>query len=95
MICLTLRIHHCFLYKTGSREEILAQVKGRDVFCCHSIIDNVHVTVVTRSSVHVVPGPLCCVQNVRNPQPLQIALVLCSLPARNRREYCFNPRLLN
>lgn len=95
MCRLTLGVAQCFFYKPGSREEILAEVEGCDVFCHQAIVDHVHVAVVTRTSVHVVPCPLCCVQNVRNPQPLQIMLVLCSLPARSQRAYYFNPLLFH
>lgn len=93
MCFLTLRIAQCLFYEPSCREEILAEVKGCDVFCYHAIVHHVHVTIVTSSSVHIVPRPLCCVQDVRNPQPLQITLVLCSLPAKSRREYYFNPSL--
>ena len=79
---LTLGIAQRLLYKTGSRVEILAEVKGRDVFGYHAVVDKAHVAVVTSAGVHVVPGSLCRVQHVSNPQPLQIRLVLCGLPER-------------
>lgn len=74
---------------------MLAEVKGWDVFRYHAVIDHIHVAVVTSSGVHVVPGPLCRIQHVCNPQPLQIILVLCRLPERTRRQYEFDPRLAN
>lgn len=77
---LTLRVAQRFFDEPGSRGEMLAEVKGRDVLCLHAVVDDVHVAVVTGSGVHVVPRPLCCVQDVRNPQPFQIVLVLCGLP---------------
>lgn len=82
MCCLTLRIAQCFFYELGSREEILAEVKGRDVFCHHAVVDHLHVAVVTSPGVHVVPRPLCCVQDVCDPQPLKTTRVFSGLPAR-------------
>lgn len=92
--CLTLRIAQCLLNKLGSREKILAEVKGCDIFCYYTIVYNVHVTVVASSGVHIVPRPLCCIQDVRNSQPLQRVLVLCSVPTRSQCQYNFNPVIL-
>ncbi|KAG7227976.1 hypothetical protein INR49_005597 [Caranx melampygus] len=62
----TTKIAQCLFYKLGRREEILAEVKGRDIFRHHPIVYDVHVAVVTSPRVHTIPRPLCCVQDFHN-----------------------------
>lgn len=94
LLSLTLRIAQCLFHKLGRWEEILAEVKGRDIFRHHPVVYDVHVAVVTGPRVHIIPRPLCCVQDVRNPQPLQLVLVLRRLPARSLCDYYFNPPII-
>lgn len=78
----TLWITECLVDELGRGVEILAEVEGGDVFCHYSIVDHVHVAVVARSRLHVIPGSLCCVQDVSYSQFLQIVFVFRSLSVK-------------
>ena len=71
----TLWITECLVDELGRGVEILADVEGLDVFCHDSIVHHVHVAVVARSSLHVIPGSLRCIQDVSYAQFLQIVFV--------------------
>lgn len=68
----------------GCRVEELGDVEGGFVISFDTTVLDVHVTVVTGTSEHVVPLPLRCIENVRNAQFPQASPLQSGFPATLR-----------
>lgn len=68
----------------GCRAEELGDVEGGFVISLNTIVLDVHVTVVTSTSQHIVPLSLRCIKNVCNTQFPQARPLQSCFPATHR-----------
>lgn len=77
---LTLLVTEGLMDKLGCRTEVLGHVEGGFVISLYTIVLDVHVSVVISTSKHIVPLPLCCIQDVCNTQIPQARPLQSRLP---------------